>query len=287
VIPTEVGQAQKKVDMIEDLKITGIGGSPSFIAYLAQIAFENNMQFNKKAYPKIAMFGGEPAAKSTREKMEALLGIKAYNEYGLGELLGPNMATECERQDGLHVWSDHTLVECVDPESGEWVSEGEEGELVWTFLASEAMGVIRYRSGDLSAMIPGPCPCGRTHPRIAPIKGRIDDGVSIGSFLVFPSQVEDVLNRFEEAGSNFQLVVDSDQRGLDRLTVNLELSDKKLLSEEGKCSDFTKRIKESLQVVLGVTPKVVNLVEPNTLPRATDSQSKTATHRVVDRRKKE
>jgi phenylacetate-CoA ligase len=287
VIPTEVGQAQKKVGMIEDLKVTGIGGSPSFIAYMAQIAYENNMQFDKKPYPKAAMFGGEPAAKSTRDKMESLFGIKAYNEYGLGELLGPNMACECERQEGLHVWSDHILAECVDPDSGEWVPEGEEGELVWTFLVSEAMGVIRYRSGDLSAMIPGPCGCGRTHPRIAPIKGRIDDGVSIGGFIVFPSQVEEVLNRFKEAGSNFQLVVDSDQRGLDRFTVNLEVTDKDSLSDEEKSNNLIKKVQEDLRSVLGVTPKEVNLVEPDALPRATDSQAKTATHRVVDRRKKE
>jgi phenylacetate-coenzyme A ligase PaaK-like adenylate-forming protein len=122
---------------------------------------------------------------------------------------------------------------------------------------------------------------------MASIKGRIDDGVSIGGFIVFPSQTEDVLNKFEEAGSNFQLVVDSDPRGLDRLTVNLEVSDRNLLSDEAKSNDLTNRVKENLQLVLGVTPKEVNLVEPDTLPRATDSQSKTATHRVVDRRKKD
>jgi len=287
VIPTEVGQAQKKIEMIEDLKITGIGGSPSFIAYMAQLAHDNGMQFETKPYPKRAMFGGEPAAKSTRDKMEALFGIKAYDEYGLTELLGPGMTSECERQEGMHVWSDHVLLECVDPDSGEWMPEGEEGELVWTFLASEAMGVIRYRSGDLSRIIPETCPCGRTHPRMASIKGRIDDGVSIGGFIVFPSQAEDVLNKFEEAGSNFQLVVDSDPRGLDRLTVNLEVSDRNLLSDEAKSNDLTNRVKENLQLVLGVTPKEINLVEPDTLPRATDSQSKTATHRVVDRRKKD
>jgi len=286
VIPTEVGQVQKKLEMMEDLKVTGIGGSPSFIAYMAQTAFENNMHFDKKPYPKIAIFGGEPVAKSTRDKIELLFGMKIYDEYGVTELLGPGMACECERQEGMHVWSDHMLVECVDPASGEWVPEGEEGELVWTFLTSEAMGVIRYRSGDLSRVIPEPCPCGRTHPRIASVKGRIDDGVSIGGFIVFPSQVEDVLSRFDQAGSTFQLIVDSDQRGLDRLTVKLEVSAETLLSNEEKRNNLVRQIKENLRSVLGVTPKEINLVASDTLPRATDSQSKTATQRLVDRRKK-
>ncbi len=241
VIPTGIGRMQQKLELMEDLKITGTGGSSSFILYMARVA----------------------------------------------SLLGPGMACECERKEGLHVWSDHMLVECIDSDTGEWVPEGEAGELVWTFLVSEAVGIIRYRSGDLSRIMPESCPCGRTSVRIDNVKGRVDGGVSVGGFTIFSSQVEDVLFRFKEVGSNFRCVIDSDQKGLDRLAVDLEVSDRSLLYDEKKGADFSKRLKDSLQSVLGVTPKTINFVEPDSLPAATDDQLKTSTVRIVDRRRKD
>lgn len=285
IIPTGLGQAQKKLELIEDLKITAIGGSPSFMAYMGQLAVASGMNFHERPYPKVAIFGGEPSAKSTREKMELYFALTGYDEYGMTELLGPGMACECERRDGMHVWSDHILVECIDPKTGEWVPEGEEGELVWTFLVSEAVAMVRYRSSDLSRLILEPCPCGRTHVRVANVKGRVDDGVSIGSFIIFPSQVEEVLFKFKEAGSNFRCTVESDEKGLDRLTVDLEVNDKNLLEDEKKKADFTKRLRETFKLDLGVTPKIINLVELYTLPTASDEQSKTGTIRIVDKRK--
>jgi len=157
--------------------------------------------------------------------------------------------------------------------------------LVWTFLVSEAVPIIRYRSGDLSRIIPDLCGCGRTHIRVASIKGRIDDGVSIGGFNVFPSQVEEVLFSFQEAGSNFRCIVDFDEKGLDRLTIDLEVSDRNLLAEEKKKEDLTRRLKEKLQDTLGVTPKQIHYVEPYSLPTASDDQAKTGNIRMVDRRK--
>lgn len=287
VIPTGVGQVLQKLDLMEDLKVTCIGGGSSFMAYLAQVAFEKGYKFNEKPYPKIALFGGQPTPKSTRDKIEKNLGCTAYNEFGMTELLGPGMACECERRDGMHVWSDEILVECIDPKTGGLVPEGKEGELVWTFLVSEAMVVIRHRSADLSKIISEPCACGRTSVRIADIKGRVDAGMLIGGYVIFPSTVEDVLFKFKEAGSNFQCIVDSDQRGLDRLTINLEVSDITLISDETKKTDFIKRLTENVKSYLGVTPKEINLVERDSLPVAKDDQSKTSTIRMIDRRKKD
>jgi phenylacetate-CoA ligase len=286
VIPTGIGKAQQKIELMEDLKVAGIGGSPTFMAYMAQLAAEKGMKFHEKPYPRIALFGGQPTSTSTRNKLESLFGLNAYDEYGMTELLGPGMACECERREGMHVWSDHIFVECINPKTGEWVREGEEGELVWTFLASEAAAVIRYQSGDLSRIISEPCGCGRTHVRIASVKGRIDDGVSIGGFTVFPSQVEEVLFGFKEAGSNFRCIVDSDEKGLDRLAVDLEVSERSLLDDEKKKADLTIRLKDRLQDVLGVTPRQINFVEPYSLPTdATGDQSKTGNIRMIDKRK--
>jgi phenylacetate-CoA ligase len=252
---------------------------------MAQLAYEKGYKFYEKPYPKIALFGGQPTPKSTRDKVEKSFGLTAYDEFGMTELLGPGMACECEKREGMHVWSDQIYVECIDPKTGERVPEGKEGELVWTFLVSEAMVVIRYRSGDLSRIISEPCACGRTSVRIANIKGRVDAGMSIGGYVIFPSTVEDVLFKFKESGSNFQCIVDSDQRGLDRLTLNLEASDRSILSDETKKADFIKRLTESVQSYLGVTPKVINLVEPDSLPVAKDDQSKTSNIRMIDKRK--
>jgi phenylacetate-CoA ligase len=285
VVPTGVGQALQKLDLIEDLKVTCLGDGPSFLAYMAQLAHERDYRFDEKPYPKIVLFGGQPTPQTTRKKIEEYFGCKAYDEYGLTELLGPGMACECQSREGLHVWSDHILVEVVDPRTGEWVPRGEEGELVWTFLVSEAMAIIRYRSGDLSRIIPEPCSCGRTGVRIANVKGRVDAGVSIGGYVIFPSTIEDVLFRCKEVGSNFQCIVDTDPRGLDRLTINLEVSDRSILADERGRADLSRRVMEDVKSYLGVTPKELNLVEPDSLPVAKDDQSKTTNIRIVDRRK--
>jgi len=255
------------------------------MAYMAQLSEERGMSFNKKPYPRVALFGGQPTASATRNKLESFFGLTAYDEYGMTELLGPGMCCECERKDGMHVWSDHILVECIDPKTGQWAKEGEEGELVWTFLVSEAVAVIRYRSGDLSRLYYETCGCGRTHVRVASIKGRIDDGVSIGGFNIFPSQVEEILFGYPEAGTNFRCIIDADEKGLDRLTIDLEVSDRAFLDDEKKKADLTKRIKDQMQNVLGVTPKQINCVEPYSLPTASDDQGKTGNIRMVDRRK--
>lgn len=285
VIPTGLGRANQKLDLMEDLQCAGIGGSPTFMAYMAQLSLERGMKFDQKPYPRVALFGGQPTATATRNKLETLFGLRAYDEYGMTELLGPGMCSECERKDGMHVWSDHIFVECIDPKTGQWVKEGQEGELVWTFLVSEAVPIIRYRSGDLSRLISEPCGCGRTHVRVASIKGRIDDGVSIGGFTVFPSQVEEILFSYPEAGSNFRCIIDSDEKGLDRLTIDLEVSDRAFLEDEKKKTKLTRRLKDRMQNVLGVTPKQINYVEPYSLPTASDDQAKTGNIRMVDRRK--
>jgi phenylacetate-CoA ligase len=181
----------------------------------------------------------------------------------------------------MHVWSDHLLVECVDPETLEPVGDGERGELVWTSLTSESMAMIRYRSRDISSLTWEPCPCGRTHPRIGRITGRSDDALSIGGLVVFPSQIEEVLVRFDEFANNFCMVVEL-VSNLDRLTVQAEVRDLAGLTQEAR-ETLARRIAAGVKTAVGVTPRV-ELFDPFSLPRMTSGQGKTACHRVDDRR---
>jgi phenylacetate-CoA ligase len=200
----------------------------------------------------------------------------------MGEFLGPGMAAECPEKSGMHVWSDHLLVECIDPETCEPVPDGAAGELVWTSLTSDSTAMIRYRSHDISALTWEPCPCGRTHPRIGRITGRSDDALSIGGLVVFPSQIEEVLVRFPEVANNFCMVVEA-VTNLDRLTVQVEVGGLAELTREER-DKLSQRILAGIKATVGVSPRV-ELHEPFALPRITTGQGKSACHRVDDRRR--
>jgi phenylacetate-CoA ligase len=199
----------------------------------------------------------------------------------MGELLGPGMACECPVKQGMHVWSDHLLAECIDPETCEPVADGAPGELVWTSLTSDSMAMIRYRSHDISSLSREPCACGRTHPKIGRITGRSDDALSIGGLIVFPSQIEEVLVRLDEFGSNFCMVVEVVDN-LDRLTLQVEVRDLVEMTAEER-EKFARRVVAGVKSSVGVTPRI-ELHDPFSLPRMTSGQGKTACHRVDDRR---
>ncbi len=192
VVPAGIGRHELLVDLIVDLGVTAICTTPSYALYLADKALERGIDLARDSRLRIGLFGAEPWPESGRERLSAALGVDAFNEYGMGEFLGPGMACECPVKEGMHVWSDHLLVECVDPVTCEPVADGEPGELVWTSLTSDSMAMIRYRSHDISSLSWEPCACGRTHPRIGRITGRSDDALSIGGLVVFPSQIEEV-----------------------------------------------------------------------------------------------
>ncbi len=281
---SDARQYDRMLDFIIDFGVTAICMTPSVGLYVGSKAQERGVNF-KETKLKIGLFGAEPWPWETRLKLEELFNITAYDEFGMTEFLGPGMTCECETRDGMHAWADAFLVECIDPETGEPVEEGKDGELVWTWLTAEGTAMLRYRSRDLSrTWWEERCTCGRTHPKIAAIKGRSDDAVSIRGLIVFPSQVEAALIKFPETGANFRLIVDK-RGGLDTFDLKVEVKDAALLENTQRVRTLQGEMAEAVKSVTGNTPHV-ELVPADSLPRASGGESKTASARVEDRRKK-
>lgn len=279
---SDARQYDRMIDFILDFGVTAMCMTPSVGLYVGNKARERGIDF-KETKLKIGLFGAEPWPWETRLKLEELFNITAYDEFGMTEFLGPGMTCECEARDGMHAWADAFLVECIDPETGESLPEGSDGELVWTWLSADGTAMIRYRSRDLSrTWWEERCSCGRTHPKIAAIKGRSDDAVSIRGLIVFPSQVEAALVKFPETGANFRIVVDK-KNGLDTFDLKVEVKDAALLFDPERVRVVSREMAESVKTVTGNSPKV-ELVAADSLPRASGGESKTASARVEDRR---
>jgi phenylacetate-CoA ligase len=281
---------ERLVDLLMEARVTGLCGTPSLALNLANHLERRKLNLQERASCKVALLGAEPWSWAVRERIEETLGLSAYDHYGMSELLGPGMSCECDargRPFGMHTWADAFLCECIDPRTGEPVPDEEEGELVWTSLVWEGTPLIRYRSRDLSAITWRNCDCGRSHPRLAPIKGRTDDAVALEGIIVFPSQVEESLSAFEEAGSQFRIIVGRDRRGGDCLMLKVELKEKSFLQDEAFCHTLTRKMKEAIRQATGLAPREVELVPPGGLRKKTGgSQEKTAVVRVEDRRPK-
>lgn len=277
-------QYERFIDFIFDFGVTAMCMTPSVGLYVGNKARELGVDFSETKL-KIGLFGAEPWPWETRLKLEEYFNIRAYDEFGMTEFLGPGMTCECEVRDGMHAWADAFLVECIDPETGEPVPEGEEGELVWTWLTGDGTAMIRYRSRDLSrTWWEEGCACGRTHPKIGAIKGRTDDAVLIRGLVVFPSQVEAALVRFPETGANFRMIIDK-RNGLDTFHLKVEVKENAILSSAEYITSLQRHMAEAVKSVTGNTPHV-ELVPADSLPRATGGESKTASARVEDRRNK-
>lgn len=282
---SDARQYDRMLDFIVDFGVTGLCMTPSVGLFVGHKARERGINFAETKL-KVGLFGAEPWPWETRLKLEELFTITAYDEFGMTEFLGPGMTCECERRDGMHAWADAFLVECIDPETGAWVPEGQEGELVWTWLSAEGTAMIRYRSRDLSRLWwEERCACGRTHPKIGAIKGRSDDAVSIRGLIVFPSQVEAALLKFPEMGTNFRIIVDK-HNDLDTFHLQVEVKNLAQLEAEERVASLVREMAESVKAVTGNSPKV-ELVLADSLPRATSGEAKTASARVEDRRKKQ
>ena len=220
------------------------------------------------------MFGAEPWSEEARKRMEDVFGLSARDIYGMTELYGPGVAIECEQRNGLHVWGDEFLVETINPDTGEVLEPGKEGELVFTMLSREAMPLLRYRTRDLSRVFEEECGCGRYHPRIQRIKGRSDDMLIIGGVNVFPSQIEHVLMNISGLGDQYQIIVS--HRELDRLAVKVEATADRLNDPA-----LLMKIRSDLMAVLGINADV-ELVEVGALP-CSDGKAR----RVIDLRPRE
>jgi len=276
VIPSGPGQTARQIMLIRDFGVTCIHATPSYFMHVAEKMVQDGDD-PKALGIKRAFCGAEPYTEELRVKLEDLYGCKVYNSYGLSEMMGPGVAFECTCQDGMHIWEDAYLFEIIDPDTLEPTREGEVGELVMTTLRREAMPIMRYRTRDLTSIIPGDCACGRKHARLAWFVGRSDDMLIVGGVNVFPSQIEEVIMRNEWLGGNYVIHL-AKQGALDKMTVKVEIAqsafDGSLDNIRTKRDEVAHQIKD--QVGFTVT---VEVVEPGALP-----QSEGKAKRVIDER---
>jgi len=277
VIPTSGGQTRRQVQIMQDFGSTVLCCTPSYALVIAEAGREMGVDFGKLPL-RVGFLGAEPWSQTMRLEIEAAAGIDALDIYGLSEIIGPGVSFECLHKAGLHVNEDHFYPEVINPDTGEPVAEGELGELVFTAFTKEALPLLRYRTRDLSVLIPGPCQCGRTLRRMEHVTGRSDDMLIIRGVNVFPSQIEEVLVGIEGTTPNYLLVVDRKPRQMDELEVQVEVSAETFSDEMAKLEALTARIRREIESVLGLTVSV-RLVEPKMLAR-----SEGKARRVMDRR---
>ncbi|MCQ6963573.1 phenylacetate--CoA ligase family protein [Methanolobus chelungpuianus] len=274
-VPSGTGNTARQLEMMIDFGVTALHCTPSYALYLAETARE--MDLVDQLSLRVGCFGAEPWSSNTRKQLESSLNIKAYDSYGLSELMGPGVAFECQEQDGLHLWCDHFLVEVLD-EEGEQVAEGEKGELVLTSLTKEALPIIRYRTGDITRLLESECSCGRTTTRISRLLGRADDMLIVRGINVFPSQIENIIAKVPEVTEHFQVILDRNQKMLDELTVRVELEEGAFTGELKDLAAVKRHVENELKSVLNIRT-AVELVEKGTIPRCEGKSKK-----VIDRR---
>jgi len=276
VIPMSTGNTKRLITMMEDFEVTAIACTPSYLLHIAECLEEEGKLDKIKL--KAAICGAEPWTENMRKEIENKLNLKAYDIYGLSEILGPGVAADCEYHKGLHIYEDHFLPEIINPQTLEPCKEGEIGELVITTLTKEALPLLRYRTKDLTNITYKPCECGRTIARIGRFKGRSDDMLIIRGVNVFPSQVEAALLELGETSPHYLLIVDR-VNNLDVLEIQVEVEEHFFSDEIKELENLTKKIAGVLQSALGLSVKVT-LVEPKTIARS-EGKAK----RVIDKRK--
>ena len=266
VIPMSSGNTEKQIMLMQDFQTTLLVATPTYALYISEVLEEMGLSKND-LHLRIGMFGGEGHTEEMRQVLEDKLGIIATENYGLSEVMGPGVAGECIYQCGHHINEDCFIVEIIDPNTGEVLPAGEKGEVVITTINKEGIPVLRYRTKDISWLMPEQCKCGRTTMRMAKIQGRSDDMLIIKGVNVFPSQVESVLVGMKEISPYYQLVV-SKKGYVDQLEVRVELIDDSLLDSYEKLEQLENEIKHKLHVVLGLVAKV-RLMEPKSIERTT------------------
>lgn len=277
VIPISGGNTHRQVQMMQDLGSTTLACTPSYALYLSE-ALEENGALGTISL-KRGIFGAEPWTEEMRAQLEAKLGIKAFDIYGLSEIMGPGVACECECQCGMHINEDHFIPEIIDPITLKTLPYGEVGELVFTTVTKEGIPLLRYRTRDLTSLTVEKCACGRTTVRMFKCKGRTDDMLIIRGVNVFPTQIESVLCEMREVAPHYLLIVDR-VNNLDILEVLVEVDEAFFSDQMRKLEDLNREIKARIEKVLGISVKV-KLVEPKTIER-TEGKAK----RVIDKRQK-
>ncbi|NTV00483.1 MAG: phenylacetate--CoA ligase [Methanoregulaceae archaeon] len=277
VLPTSVGNTERQIELMQDLHTTAIACTPSYLLHMGEVAEKMGVSIRDDTDLRTGILGAEPWSDAMKARMEERLGIKAYDIYGTSELSGP-MFCECTAQNGFHVWGDLAYIEILDQKSGEPLAPGEKGEMVITMLQKEALPMVRFRIGDISSIDDAVCPCGRTHPRVMRISGRVDDMLIIRGINVFPSQIEYALLTIPEVGQHFMIEVDR-KGALDDMLVKVEVAKEAFSDRITDLMAIRKKVEHRLRNALNVAVDV-ELVEPGSLPRF-EGKAK----RVIDRRK--
>ncbi len=278
VIPASSGNTKRQFQLMKDFGTTVVHATPSYMLHMYNRIEELGYSLNDFKLKK-ALVGAEPHSEEIRQKIEKLFGIDVYNSYGLSEMNGPSVAFECTEKKGMHLWEDSYYLEIVDKNSLEPVPDGETGELVLSILIRTATPILRYRTRDLTSIIPGKCACGRTSRRINRIIGRTDDMLIINGVNVFPSQIEEIIMKMTEVGTNYRIIVKK-EGVLDKLIVQTEVGSTIFSDDARDMNALKNRIAENLRASITINP-VIELHEPGMLPV---QQGKAI--RVVDKRRK-
>lgn len=278
VIPVSVGNTQRQITIIKDFGSTFICCTPSYALYLAETMAEMGITKDDIKL-KAGILGAEPWTEEMRQEIENKLGIKAYDIYGLSEIIGPGVSFECSEQTGMHINEDHFIPEIIDPDTGEVLPDGQQGELVFTCITKEAFPLIRYRTRDIAVLKRGECSCGRTLVKMLKPAGRSDDMLIIRGVNVFPSQIESVLLQLGNTAPHYQLIVDRVNNN-DTLEVQVEISQEMFSDTVKNMEEQEHIIKSGIESTLGIAAKI-RLVEPKSIAR---SEGKAV--RVIDKRKK-
>lgn len=275
-VPSGAGNTKRQIKFFTDFGTTVVHAIPSYATRIFEVMQSMNIDPRRDTKLRILAIGAEPHSDLQRKRIEEMLGVKAYNSFGMSEMCGPGVAFECKEQNGMHIWEDYYIVEIVDPDTLEPVPDGEIGELVLTTLNREAMPLLRYRTRDLTRIIPGECPCGRTHKRIDRMKGRSDDMIVLKGVNIFPIQIEQVLMQFKELGSNYLITLVTEDSN-DAMIVEVEL-------QHGFTDDYAMLQRLQMRIAHALHDEILLTPHVKILPAGSLPQSEGKAVRVLDKR---
>lgn len=275
-VPASTGNTERQINMLKDFQSTCLCCTPSYALYIADTLNKAGIKKNE-LHLTSGIFGAEPWTEEMRREIEERLGIKAYDIYGLSEIMGPSIAQECECQNGLHIWEDNFIPEIIDVETEEVLEDGKLGNLVITTINKQGLPLIRYKTGDICSLSHEKCNCGRTHARLTKLKGRTDDMLIIRGVNIFPTQIESALLNFSETSPYYQIIVDR-VHNLDRLTVDFELFDEEIFGNEDEQRKIKNSISKKIESVIGIAVNI-NILKANSIQRYEGKA-----RRVVDNR---
>ena len=277
-VPAAAGNTKRQIKFIRDFGTTVLHAIPSYASRIYEVMKEEGCDPRRDTSLRVLCIGAEPHSEEQRQRIEQNLGVKAYNSYGISEMMGPGVAFECPEQNGLHIWEDYFIVEIIDPVTLQPVADGELGELGLTTINREGMPLLRYRTRDLTRILPGKCACGRTHKRLARLQGRSDDMIILKGVNIFPIQIEKILLKFRELSTDYLITLETTGSG-DVMTVEVELS--QLFTDDyTRLNQLQREITRQLKDEILITPKV-KLVPKGTLKTSDEAKAV----RVKDLRK--